>query len=177
MTETERLIGSPLDELNQMSDLSAVPQSLSPLLTSIRRHLHKNPEIGFAEHETSRFIREVLEMHGLDVQGHILSPRASMREGHPVGHFAQTVRDRVAKLLFIYPDDAVGPVARIVYGWCVHFPARILRYRDLPVDDTAVLSRFQEKMTFGHTLLLLVFQWMSPTRLWYKGPARNNLDF
>lgn len=69
MTETQRLIGSPLDELNQMSDLSAVPQSLSPLLTSIRRHLHKNPEIGLAEYETSRFIREVLEMHGLDVQG------------------------------------------------------------------------------------------------------------
>ncbi|GMQ82126.1 MAG: M20 family metallopeptidase [Rhodothermia bacterium] len=69
MTETHRLIGSPLDELNQMSDLSAVPQNLSPMLTSIRRHLHKNPEIGLAEYETSRFIREVLEMHGLDVQG------------------------------------------------------------------------------------------------------------
>lgn len=69
MTETQQLIGSPLDELNQMSDFSAVPQSLSPLLTSIRRHLHKNPEIGLGEYETSRFIREVLEMHGLEVQG------------------------------------------------------------------------------------------------------------
>lgn len=69
MTETQRVIGPPLGELNQMTDLSAVPQSLSPLLTSIRRHLHKNPEIGLAEFETSRFIREVLEMHGLNVQG------------------------------------------------------------------------------------------------------------
>ncbi len=71
MTETQRLIGLPLDveELEQMTDLTAVPQRLSPLLSSIRRHLHRNPEIGLAEYQTSRFIREVLEMHGLTVTG------------------------------------------------------------------------------------------------------------
>lgn len=46
-----------------------IPQELSTLLTSIRRHLHMNPEVGFQEYETSRFIREILEMHGLQVQG------------------------------------------------------------------------------------------------------------
>lgn len=53
MTETQKLIGLPLDveELEQMSNLTAVPPRLSPLLSSIRRHLHKNPEIGLAEYE------------------------------------------------------------------------------------------------------------------------------
>ncbi|ARA94748.1 N-acyl-L-amino acid amidohydrolase [Rhodothermaceae bacterium RA] len=46
-----------------------IPQNLSTLLTGIRRHLHMNPEIGFQEYETSRFIREILEMHGLRVHG------------------------------------------------------------------------------------------------------------
>jgi len=69
MTETQHLIGSPLEDLGELTDLSSVPQRLSPLLTSIRRHLHRNPEVGLAEFETSRFIREVLEMHGLKVRG------------------------------------------------------------------------------------------------------------
>ena len=46
---------------------SAVSQQLSFLLKSVRRHLHRNPEVGFQEHQTSAFIREVLEMHGLTV--------------------------------------------------------------------------------------------------------------
>ena len=29
-----------------------------------RRHLHANPELGFQEHETSRFVRETLESFG-----------------------------------------------------------------------------------------------------------------
>ena len=38
---------------------------LATLLTSIRRHLHMHPEVGFQEHETSAFIRTVLERHGM----------------------------------------------------------------------------------------------------------------
>src|SRR5690606_40219438 len=52
-------------------DASEPERRLSPLLVSVRRHLHMHPEVGFEEHQTSAFIREVLEMHGLEVQGPI----------------------------------------------------------------------------------------------------------
>ncbi len=39
------------------------------MLVSVRRHLHMHPEVGLKEHETSAFIREVLEMHGMIVHG------------------------------------------------------------------------------------------------------------
>jgi len=42
-----------------------VSQQLSTLLSSVRRHLHMHPEVGFQEHATSAFIRRVLEMHGM----------------------------------------------------------------------------------------------------------------
>jgi len=45
--------------------------SLSKVLVAIRRHLHRYPEIGMREHETSKFIRETLEGYGLDVKGPI----------------------------------------------------------------------------------------------------------
>ena len=38
-------------------------------LISSRRYLHQHPEIGFNEFETSRFISDTLEAHGLNVQG------------------------------------------------------------------------------------------------------------
>jgi amidohydrolase len=41
-------------------------EDLSTLLIHVRRHLHMNPEVGFQEHETARYIREVLEIHGLE---------------------------------------------------------------------------------------------------------------
>ncbi|PSQ82205.1 MAG: amidohydrolase [Bacteroidetes bacterium QS_8_68_15] len=43
--------------------------ALTELLTSIRRHLHRHPEVGMQEHDTSRFLRETLERYGLDVHG------------------------------------------------------------------------------------------------------------
>ncbi len=43
--------------------------SLAQVLVAIRRHLHKHPEVGMNEHDTSRFIRRTLESFGLDVQG------------------------------------------------------------------------------------------------------------
>ena len=45
------------------------PEQLSRLLVRVRRHLHRNPELGLHEFKTSRFIREVLETHGLTVVG------------------------------------------------------------------------------------------------------------
>lgn len=48
---------------------SAVTQQLSTLLISIRRHLHAHPEVGFQEYETYAFLREMLEMHGLEPVG------------------------------------------------------------------------------------------------------------
>lgn len=38
-------------------------------LITARRYLHQHPEIGFNEFETSRFIRNTLESHGLTVHG------------------------------------------------------------------------------------------------------------
>ncbi|GIV59200.1 amidohydrolase [Rhodocaloribacter litoris] len=46
-----------------------IRQDLPTLLTAIRHHLHMNPELGLQEFETARFIREVLEMHGLVPEG------------------------------------------------------------------------------------------------------------
>ncbi len=45
------------------------PTSFQDFLVATRRHLHQHPEIGFQEFQTSRFIRETLESHGLEVQG------------------------------------------------------------------------------------------------------------
>lgn len=58
-----------LEDLAPFDAAEEIPQQLSTLLTTVRRHLHMHPELGFEEHETSAFIREVLEMHGLEVQG------------------------------------------------------------------------------------------------------------
>ena len=48
---------------------STITQQLAPLLISARRHLHMHPEVGFQEYETARFIREMLETHGLKPHG------------------------------------------------------------------------------------------------------------
>lgn len=59
----------PASQISLNGDMNTIHESLSTLLLSVRRHLHRNPEIGLKEFETSRFIREVLEMHGMSVQG------------------------------------------------------------------------------------------------------------
>ncbi|NNF03026.1 MAG: amidohydrolase [Rhodothermales bacterium] len=64
MPSTESVNGIELS-----TDFTSVREDLSQLLSTVRRHLHKNPEIGGEEYETYRFIRELLEMHGLDVTG------------------------------------------------------------------------------------------------------------
>jgi len=45
------------------------PEAMRELLVGIRRHLHRHPELGFAEFETSEFIGRTLEEHNLPVTG------------------------------------------------------------------------------------------------------------
>ncbi len=45
------------------------PQDFGDFLTDLRRHLHRNPETGFQEVETSRHLRALLEEHGFEVVG------------------------------------------------------------------------------------------------------------
>ena len=63
-------------EQSQVAEIALAPDAdftdqehLSTLLVSVRRHLHRNPELGLHEFKTSRFIREILETHGLTVHG------------------------------------------------------------------------------------------------------------
>lgn len=55
--------------LDLPADFTSVREDLAHLLSTARRHLHRNPELGGKEVETYRFIRELLEMHGLEVTG------------------------------------------------------------------------------------------------------------
>lgn len=57
--EIEHVLGGDLSE----------PTQLATLLTRVRRHLHANPELGLHEFNTYKFIRAVLETHGLTVIG------------------------------------------------------------------------------------------------------------
>ncbi len=61
----------PVSQLGEITSLSTLPDEFTPFLRSIRRHLHRNPEVGFQETETSAFIRETLESNGLKVHGPI----------------------------------------------------------------------------------------------------------
>lgn len=51
---------------DELDDLSNVHQDLASLLRTVRRHLHAYPELGFREHRTARYIREILQMEGID---------------------------------------------------------------------------------------------------------------
>lgn len=42
-------------------------EDIPDLMVDVRRHLHRNPELGLHEYNTSRYIREVLESSGLRV--------------------------------------------------------------------------------------------------------------
>lgn len=54
-----------------ISDVAGETQSLAQVLVAVRRHLHRHPEVGMNEHDTSHFIRQTLEAYGLDVRGPI----------------------------------------------------------------------------------------------------------
>ena len=44
-------------------------EGFSDLLIELRRHLHQYPEVGFREHETSRYLRACLETYGFEIHG------------------------------------------------------------------------------------------------------------
>ena len=48
-----------------MDDWLTGVQELMPQLSSVRRHLHQNPEAGFDEKDTARFISEFLQTNGI----------------------------------------------------------------------------------------------------------------
>jgi amidohydrolase len=56
---------------DSITDIAGDTQSLAQVLIGVRRHLHQHPELGMEEHDTARFIRQMLEGYGLDVQGPI----------------------------------------------------------------------------------------------------------
>lgn len=58
-TEIEHVLNGDLSE----------PEQLATLLVRVRRHLHQHPELGLHEFNTARFIRAVLETHGLTAVG------------------------------------------------------------------------------------------------------------
>ena len=53
----------------QLPDLTDLPEDFAYFLRSVRRYLHMRPEVGFQERETSQFLQDQLESHGLEVIG------------------------------------------------------------------------------------------------------------
>ena len=41
--------------------------AITPEVIAWRQHIHANPELGFQEHETARFVAETLRSFGLEV--------------------------------------------------------------------------------------------------------------
>ncbi len=70
MTETQTNLSFGIDlDLETLSTPSDLPAEFAAFIRSVRRHLHRHPEVGFEEYETSAFLRSVLERHGLEVKG------------------------------------------------------------------------------------------------------------
>lgn len=71
-----------------LDKLGEDPEAFSRLLAGIRRHLHRNPEVGMQEHDTSQFIRDTLTRYGLDVKGPIAKTGlyVDIEGDHPGGH-------------------------------------------------------------------------------------------
>ncbi|WP_456428894.1 amidohydrolase [Rhodocaloribacter sp.] len=85
LDERKTSITAPVNGLSASDPFSDPPFELSELLISLRRHLHMHPELGLQERETSRFIRNVLEMHGLHVRGPVAGTGiyVDIEGGHP----------------------------------------------------------------------------------------------
>lgn len=59
----------PRFEADDVNGSERPSEDFQRFLVDIRRHLHRNPELGLEEHQTYAFIRRVLEEHGLRVHG------------------------------------------------------------------------------------------------------------
>jgi len=81
-------LSDSISSLVPLDTLGEDDQVLSRLLTAIRRHLHRNPEVGMNEHNTSRFIRETLSEYGLDVKGPVADTGlyVDIEGAYPGGH-------------------------------------------------------------------------------------------
>src|SRR5690606_33520637 len=58
------VLAHPPVALHPLSDAQ-----LQAILTPVRRHLHRHPELGFEEHETARYVKEWLTHQGFTVHG------------------------------------------------------------------------------------------------------------
>ena len=65
----DAVLADPLPDLESIDSLDDLPESFARLLVAVRRQLHMYPELGSEEVETSRFLRNMLARHGLDVRG------------------------------------------------------------------------------------------------------------
>jgi amidohydrolase len=81
LTETPSVPTLPSQEA--LGSLDQLPDGFDDVLRSLRRHLHRNPEVGTEEHETARFIRAVLEAHGLSPHGPIAGTGQFVDIGDP----------------------------------------------------------------------------------------------
>lgn len=70
-TPDPAIFTEPLNGLSEIETLTDLPKNFSRFLTSLRRHLHMHPEIGFQEEQTARLVRTKLESYGLTVEGPI----------------------------------------------------------------------------------------------------------
>lgn len=59
------------DTALEADDVIVSAEAMREFLVGVRRHLHRHPELGFAEFETSRYIRTTLEDRGVAVSGPI----------------------------------------------------------------------------------------------------------
>src|SRR6478735_157160 len=55
-----------------MSNVNTIKEKVKAMhaeLVAVRRHLHANPELSFEEHETSKFIKTILDKHQIRYTG------------------------------------------------------------------------------------------------------------
>jgi len=83
---TAQTVVTPSDSL--ATDVAAATAAINPRLIEWRRHLHQNPELGFAEVKTAAYVAEQLTAMGLDVRTGVgkTGVVAVLRGGLPGSH-------------------------------------------------------------------------------------------
>ena len=77
-----------LSDADRNGQSPALATEFLSYLSSVRRHLHRFPEVGYQEHATSRLVRSHLETHGLQVTGPIAETGlyVDIKGDHPGPH-------------------------------------------------------------------------------------------